>query len=64
MLRKTPYRTFNQFINALRGFDMWEDEEEVAQQNHNMSFSAQKGRGIGNYSQRRGNNNFNSRGTG
>ncbi|KAH0644484.1 hypothetical protein KY284_032368 [Solanum tuberosum] len=39
------------------GFDMREDEEEVLQQNHNMTFSAQRGRG-------RGNNNFNSRGRG
>ena len=28
MLGKTPYPTFNQFVNALRGFDMREDEEE------------------------------------
>ena len=27
MLGKTPYPTFNQFVNALRGFDMREDEE-------------------------------------
>ena len=27
MLGKTPYPTFNQFINALRGFYMREDEE-------------------------------------
>ena len=29
MLVKKPYPTFNQFVNALRGFDMREDEEEV-----------------------------------
>ena len=29
MLVKTPYPTFNQFVNALRGFDMREEEEEV-----------------------------------
>ncbi|KAH0767910.1 hypothetical protein KY285_003781 [Solanum tuberosum] len=68
MLGKAPYPTLNQFVNALnqfvnalRGFDMREDEKEVPQQNHNMAFFAQSGRGRGNYSQRRGNNNFNSR---
>ena len=29
----------NQFVNSLRGFVMREDEEEVPQHNHNMSFS-------------------------
>ena len=29
MLVKTPYPTFTQFVNALRGFDMREEEEEV-----------------------------------
>ena len=29
MLVKTPDQTYNQFVNALRGFDMREDEEEV-----------------------------------
>ena len=29
LLVKTPYPTFNQFVNAFRGFDMREDEEEV-----------------------------------
>ena len=38
MLGKAPYPTFNQFINALRGFDMRKDKEEVPQQNHNMRF--------------------------
>ena len=61
ILGKTLYPILNQFVNALRGFDMREDEEEVPQQNHNMTFSVQKGRRKGNYSQRRGNNNFNSR---
>ena len=28
-LVKTPYHTFNQFVNDLRGFDMREEEEEV-----------------------------------
>ena len=60
MLGKALYPTFNQFINALSDFYMREDEAEVPQQNHNMAFSAQRGRGKGNYSQRRGNNNFNS----
>jgi len=64
MLGKATYPTVNQFVNALRDFDMREDEEEVPQQNHNMVFSVQRGRGRGNYSQRRGNNNFNSRGRG
>ena len=43
---------------------MREDEEEVLQQNHNMTFSAQTDRGRGKYPQRRGNNNFISRGRG
>ena len=58
-LCKTPYPTLNQFVHALRGFDTREDKEKVPQQNHNITFSAQRGRGRGNYSQRRGNNNFN-----
>ena len=29
MLVKTPYPTFNQFVNALKGVDMREEEEEV-----------------------------------
>ena len=41
MLVKTPDQTYNQFVNALRGFDMREDEEEVPQKNNNMAFSAQ-----------------------
>ena len=32
MLVKASYSTSNQFINALRGFDMREDKEEVPQQ--------------------------------
>ena len=51
MLCKTPYPTLNQFVHTLRGFDMREDKEKVPQQNHNMTFSAQRSRG------RRGNNN-------
>ncbi|XP_049400053.1 uncharacterized protein LOC125864182 [Solanum stenotomum] len=62
MLSKAIYLTLNQYVNALRGFDMRDDEKEVPQQNHNMVFSAQRGRGRGNYSQRRGNNDFNCRG--
>ena len=64
MLGKTTFTTFNQFINALRDFNMRDDEEEVGQQNHNMIFSSQRGRRRGNYSLRRGTNNFNSRGRG
>ena len=29
MLVKTPYPTINKFVNALRGFDMREEEQEV-----------------------------------
>ncbi|KAH0679064.1 hypothetical protein KY284_020149 [Solanum tuberosum] len=47
---------------GLKVFDMREDDEEVPQQNHNMAFSTQRGRGRGIYSQRRGNNNFDSTG--
>ena len=64
MLGKASYPTLNQFINALRGFDMREDKEEVPQQNHKMVFSTQRDMGRGTYCQRRGNNNFNSRGRG
>lgn len=36
MLGKAPYPTFNQFVNALRGFDMRDDgEEQVTQENLN-----------------------------
>ncbi|KAH0698858.1 hypothetical protein KY285_013105 [Solanum tuberosum] len=55
-LGKASYSTLNQFINALTSFDIREDEEEMPQQNHNVVFSAQKGR-------KRGNNNINSRET-
>jgi len=30
----------NQFVNALRGFGMREEEEEVTQYNYNMAFAA------------------------
>ncbi|KAH0768481.1 hypothetical protein KY285_004352 [Solanum tuberosum] len=68
MLGKTPYPTLNQFANALRGFDMRENDEEVPLENHNMAFYAQRGRGRGrggyNHNQNRGNSNYNSRGRG
>ena len=64
MLGKSLYPTLNQFVNALRGFDIREDEEEVPQKNHNMAFSAQRGSGRGNYSKKKGNNNFNSKESG
>ena len=53
MLGKKLYPTFNQFVNALRGFDIREDEEEVPQKNHNMAFSTQRGSGRGNYSKKK-----------
>ena len=53
MLGKSPYPTLNQFVNALRGFDIREDEEEVPQKNHNMAFSTQRGSGRGNYSKKK-----------
>ncbi|KAH0775074.1 hypothetical protein KY290_012211 [Solanum tuberosum] len=53
-LGKAPYPTLNQFVYALSSFDIREDEEGVSQQNHNMVFSAQNGKG-------RGNKNINSR---
>ncbi|KAH0714702.1 hypothetical protein KY284_007607 [Solanum tuberosum] len=56
ILGKAPYPTLNQFVYALTSFDTREDEKDVSQQNHNMVFSSQKGRG-------RGNNNINSRET-
>ncbi|KAH0764298.1 hypothetical protein KY285_000169 [Solanum tuberosum] len=57
------YKTFR---TVMLGGDMIRtcNLQVVPQQNHNMTFSAQRGRGRGNYSQRRGNNNFNSRGRG
>lgn len=67
MLGKAPYLTLNQFVNALRGFDIREEEDEVPQENHSMAFSAQRGRvrgSRGNYNQNRGNSNYNSRGRG
>ena len=39
MIGKALYLNLNQYVNALRGFDMRKDEEEVPQQNHNMKFS-------------------------
>lgn len=42
MLGKAPYPTLNQFVNALRGFDIREDKDNVSQQNQNMIFSAQR----------------------
>ena len=39
MICNALFLTLNQCVNALGGFDMREDEEEVPQQNHNMNFS-------------------------
>nr|XP_016492298.1 PREDICTED: uncharacterized protein LOC107811814 [Nicotiana tabacum] len=62
MLGKPPYITLNQLINALRGFDIREDDEDT-QLNHNMAFQAQRFyRGRGGSNQRRG--SFSSRGRG
>lgn len=47
MLGKSPYPTLNQFVNALKVFDMREEEDEVPQENHSMTFSAQRDRGRG-----------------
>ncbi|PHU00648.1 hypothetical protein BC332_30435 [Capsicum chinense] len=57
MLGEAPYRTLNQVVNALRGFDMRGDEEEVLQQNSNIAFSvvfSQRGRVKRHYTQKRG----------
>lgn len=59
MLGKPPYPTLNQLVNALRGFDIREDDEDT-QLNHNMAFQAQRFyRGCGGSNQRRG--SFSSR---
>ncbi|OIT38994.1 hypothetical protein A4A49_56276, partial [Nicotiana attenuata] len=60
MLGKPPYPTFNQFVNALRGFEMREDIDEQVQQSNlesTVAFVAQKsqGRGRGNFYRGRGN---------
>ncbi|XP_070013052.1 uncharacterized protein [Nicotiana sylvestris] len=59
MLGKPPYPTFNQFVNALRGFEMREDTDDIMEQtppNSTMTFVAQKsqGRGRGNFYRGRG----------
>ncbi|KAH0745682.1 hypothetical protein KY285_007339 [Solanum tuberosum] len=59
MLGKPPYPTFNQFVTALRGFEMREEADDI-QQTHiesTVAFAAQKsqGRGRGNYHRGRGN---------
>ncbi|XP_015169970.1 uncharacterized protein [Solanum tuberosum] len=73
MLGKPPYPTLNQLINALRGFDLREDDGEESQHvNHNTAFTAQQVnqnrsnnyRGRGNSYSKRGNMNYNSRGRG
>lgn len=63
MLGKAPYPSLNQFVNTLKGFNMIENEEYMPQPNHNIAFFKQRGRGVGNSSQRdRGlNKNFSSR---
>lgn len=72
MLGRPPYPTLNQLVNALRGFNLREDDGEEPQQvNHNTFFTAQVGhskapnyRGKGNSYRGRGNMNYNSRGKG
>jgi len=73
MLGKPPYPTLNQLINALRGFDLREDDGEESQHvNHNTAFTAQQVnqnrsnnyKGRGNSYSKRGNMNYNSRGRG
>ncbi|KAH0639782.1 hypothetical protein KY285_036368 [Solanum tuberosum] len=73
MLGKPPYPTLNQLINALRGFDLGEDDGEESQHvNHNTTFTAQQVnqnrsnnyKGRGNSYSKRGNMNYNSRGRG
>lgn len=54
MLNKSPYPTFSQFVNALRGLEMREDgdeEEELPLLDPSMAFVTQKwqGRGLGSY---------------
>ncbi|XP_070034394.1 uncharacterized protein [Nicotiana tomentosiformis] len=53
MLGKPPYPTFPQFVNALRGYDMREEDSEKDHVDHAMAFQVQKtqgsfGRGRGN----------------
>lgn len=47
MLGKPPYPTFNQFVTALRGFEMREEADDI-QQTHiesTVAFAAQKSQG-------------------
>lgn len=64
MLGKAPYPTLNKLINALRNFYMREDEDKVPKKKTITGILYIKGKGRGNYSQRKGNNKFNSRGRG
>lgn len=48
MLGKPPYPIFTQFVNALRGLEMREDNDEQVTQTHldiNMAFVAQRAQG-------------------
>lgn len=40
MLGKTLYPTLNQFVNALRGFDMRGEDDKAPPQNHNMTITS------------------------
>ena len=43
MLSKPPFPTFNQFITALQGYDMWIQGNQIKEKeetNHNMAFIA------------------------
>ncbi|OIT03203.1 hypothetical protein A4A49_57448, partial [Nicotiana attenuata] len=65
MLGKAPYPTFNQFVIALRGFEMREDgEEHVTQTNLDsaVAFTAQKTQGRGRANSFRGRENQRGRG--
>ncbi|XP_075088534.1 uncharacterized protein LOC142170506 [Nicotiana tabacum] len=59
MLGKPPYPTFPQFVNALRGYDMREEDSEKDHVDHAMAFQAQKTQGS--FGQGRG-NSFRGRG--
>ena len=69
MLSKPPFPTFNQFITALQGYDMWIQGNQIKEKeetNHNMAFIAQRNRGRGRaYSRGRTHgHSFSSRGRG
>lgn len=57
-----PYPTLNKFLDAFRGFDMREEDNEAPPYNLNMTFTSNRRRGRCNNNQWRGNSIYTSRG--